>query len=206
MAFLAALAADLHTLSVTLDATDIDVDIVDTFTQLNAAAAAGVGSYLGLCVTVTGSDTTVQSNTMSHDVEVVGSSVKIPTPTIDDARLPVVSVVLYAATPGAFTDLAADLVWLTGTDQTEFRLDQDLTPPPAAAGANTLTLTSTINQAIGMLIGQGHTPEQAAQHLATLAAHDHANLPAAAAAVLATADVGTSTASQAPPQQQNSWL
>jgi len=125
----AALAADLHALSVTLD--DADVDIVHTFTQLDAAAA-GVGSYLGLCVTVTGRDTAGQLSTMpDHHGEDIGSSVTIPLPTIDNAQLPVVTLVLYARTPGAFTDLAADLAWMTGKDHTQFRLDQDLNPPPA---------------------------------------------------------------------------
>ncbi len=184
----AALAADLHTLSVTLDATDIDIDIDHTFTQLNAAAAAGVSSYLGLCVTVTGGAAAVQLNTVAPGGGAVGSSVRIPVPTVGDAQLPVVNIVLYAATPGAFTDLAADLAWMTGNDHTEFRLDQDLTAPADAAAPSALALTSLINQAIGVLISRGRTPEQSAQDLATLAAHDHADLPAAAASVLATVD------------------
>jgi hypothetical protein len=54
---------------------------------------------------------------------------------------------------------------LTARPLSDFVLDQHL-PIPAERGAVTsLFEASVINQAIGALIGQGYTPEQAERHL-----------------------------------------
>lgn len=46
------------------------------------------------------------------------------------------SVILYAAKPGAFIDLAADLAWLTGRSLTDFVLDRHLILPKAPDAAS----------------------------------------------------------------------
>lgn len=99
---------------------------------------------------------------------------------------PVVVLVLYAAVPGAFVDLAADLAWITGQDNTDFHLDEHLDLPTGAPAETSLAAMSMINQAIGVLLGRGRTPDQAAHDLTVLAATSRGDLSTAAAAVLAT--------------------
>ncbi len=79
--------------------------------------------------------------------------------------LPAVIVVLYAGSPGTFVDLAADLAWLTDRPFSDFVLDQHLPVPVERCSTTSLFEVSVINQAIGALIGQGYTPEQAERHL-----------------------------------------
>ena len=81
-------------------------------------------------------------------------------PVVDGAAA--IGLILYAGTPGAFTDLAADLAWLSGRDLSDFALDQHLTD---LDGHDGLAALSLINQAIGALIANGHTPEQADREL-----------------------------------------
>ncbi len=76
-----------------------------------------------------------------------------------------VVLVLYAGSPGTFVDLAADLAWLTARPLSDFVLDQHLPAPAERSAATSLFEASVINQAIGALIGQGYTPEQAERHL-----------------------------------------
>jgi hypothetical protein len=92
--------------------------------------------------------------------------------------------VLYAATPGAFVDLAADLSYALGLDRTHLVLDQHLIAPTAGSGMG-LDTQSAINQAIGVLIGGGHTLESARHELDRLASLDSDDLHRAAQAVLA---------------------
>ncbi len=80
-----------------------------------------------------------------------------------------VALIFYAATPGAFVDLTADLAWLTGRPPSEFALDQHLSAPAGSDAATHLRTTSVINQAIGVLIGRGYTPRQAHSKLDTQA-------------------------------------
>jgi hypothetical protein len=72
---------------------------------------------------------------------------------------------LYAGSPGTFVDLAADLAWLTARPLNDFVLDQHLPAPAERGAATSLFEALVINQAIGALIGQGYTPEQAERHL-----------------------------------------
>jgi hypothetical protein len=157
----AALAADLATLSEALDETD--PDITEALRQLVADVRLAVRSYLGL--TVTSGDATPLMNLtamegFAHPDDVV-SSLMIPLSdkSADGAGLRL-AVILYAARPGGFVDLAADLGWLTGRRLSDFALDQHLSGPARPTGG--VRSTSLINQAIGVLLGRGYTLEQAA--------------------------------------------
>jgi hypothetical protein len=94
-------------------------------------------------------------------------------------------VVFYAATPGAFSDLAADLGYalhaptttsdpaipddIGGDGAQDMRsdrqlpivLDADLPPPTVVSGLTGLEDLSAINRAVGILIEQGHHPDRA---------------------------------------------
>ena len=78
-------------------------------------------------------------------------------------------VVFYAATPGAFVDLAADFGYALDTQHDLgcrdghqlVVLDSDLPPPTVISGLLDLDERSTVNRAVGILIDQGHHPNQA---------------------------------------------
>lgn len=163
----AALAADLATLTEILD--DPDLDLTDTLRQLADNTKLAVGSYLGLTVMITvlgrqSTFTVLESGTELGDIV---TSLHLPmSPAVSDhSAAPFAVVILYAGHPGAFVDLAADLAWLTGRALTEFVLDQHRTPPSPTAGPGGLAAASLIDQAIGVLIARGYTPEHAHREL-----------------------------------------
>ena len=171
MEITAALAADLAILSEALDETD--ADITDALRQLVVDVRLAVRSYLGLTVTSDGATPHLSLTAMedhAHPDDVV-SSLMMPLSdgSIDGTGLPL-AVILYAATPGAFVDLAADLCWLTGRLLTDFALDQHLILPAASDSDGAVRAASLVNQAIGVLLGLGYTPEQAVIEIDTRAA------------------------------------
>lgn len=104
--------------------------------------------------------------------------------------------VLYARTPGAFIDLAADLDYLQrGREPTPaayagnghrpaVELDADLPPASVVSGLSGLTEYATINRAVGVLIDRGHLPDHARAALSRAAATDGLGLSDYAARLL----------------------
>jgi hypothetical protein len=93
--------------------------------------------------------------------------------------------VLYATTPGAFVDLAADLAWVLEVQPSALVLDRHLVlPSPPAQGVVGLREHATINRAIGALIERGHSPESARAELHLHADLDSGDIPAAAQRIL----------------------
>lgn len=165
----AALAADLGILTAALD--EPGADVLHSLHQLGVDAQAAVPSYLGLSVTVDGSDPPFTFTTLEDGAaDDLRTSLRLTLPGVGEGRaLPSVALILYASTPGTFVDLAADLAWLTGRPPSDFVLDQHLS---VAAGSDTGTYlrnASVVNQAIGVLIGRGCTPGQADRELNTQA-------------------------------------
>jgi hypothetical protein len=159
----AALVADLALLSEALD--EPEADVVESLRSLVADVRSSVGSYLGLTLTVTGSEPPLTITALEDDADPadVAASIRVP---LDVGGADIqISLVLYATTPGAFVDLAADLSWLTGRDLGDFALDRHVIGPDKLDGADGLGAASVINQAIGVLIGRGHTPSQARREL-----------------------------------------
>lgn len=166
MKIAAALAADLGILTAALD--EPGADLADRLSQLTANATAAIPTFLGLSVTVDGSDSPFAFTTFVEGAETgdVRTSLRLALPGVGDAGLLApVAIVLYAGSRGTFVDLAADLAWLTARPLSDFVLDQHLLGPAEKGAVTSLSETSVINQAIGALIGQGHTPEQAERHL-----------------------------------------
>ncbi len=97
-----------------------------------------------------------------------------------------VDLVVYAGRAGALLDLAADLSWLTGGDLSDFALDEHLHLPVDPDDTLTLLTASLIDQAIGVLIGRGHTPDQARRELDVHAARIGTDRAGAAAHILTT--------------------
>ena len=164
-----ALAADLGILTAALD--EPGANVLHSLHQLGVDARAAVPTYLGLSVTVEGSDppftfTTVEDGAAGD----VRTSLRLTLPGVSDGRAsPSVALTLYAGTPGTFVDLTADLAWLTGRAPSDFALDQHLSVPAGSDAGTYLRAASVINQAIGVLIGRGYTPGQAHRELDTQA-------------------------------------
>jgi hypothetical protein len=165
----AALAADLGILTAALD--EPGADVLHSLHQLGVNAQAAVSTYLGLSVTVDGSDppfrfTTVEDGTADD----IRTSLRLTLPGVGDGwASPSVTLILYAGTPGTFVDLSADLAWLTGRPPSDFALDQHLSVPAGSDAGTYLRTASVINQAVGVLIGHGYTPGQAHRELDTQA-------------------------------------
>ena len=170
----AALAADLGILTAALD--EPGADVLHSLHRLGVDAQAAVPTYLGLSVTVDGSDPPFTFTTVEDGAaDDVRTSLRLTLPGVSDGRAsPSVALTLYAGTPGTFVDLTADLAWLTGRPPSDFALDQHLNVPAGSNARTYLRATSLINQAIGVLIGRGHTPGQAHQELDT---HDQRGHP-----------------------------
>src|SRR2546423_1583964 len=153
-----AVAADLAALSEALDEPGADLAVL--LHQLAADAKFAVGTFLGLTVRLTANGessnlTAFEAGATSGDVQ---ASLLLQLHLAGDGVG--TDLVLYASALGAFTDLAADLAWLTGRHLTEVVLDQHLVVP-SSDEVDGLFARSLVNQAIGMLIARGHTPEQA---------------------------------------------
>ena len=164
-----AVAADLAALSEALD--DPGADLAVLLHQLAADAKFAVGTFVGLTVrlAVDGESnnlTAIEAGAASGDVRAslllsLDAADGVGTDPADGVGT---DLVLYASALGAFTDLAADLAWLTGRNLTDFALDQHLVVP-ARDEVDGLFARSLVNQAIGMLIARGGTPEQAERDL-----------------------------------------
>jgi hypothetical protein len=165
------LAAALALLTEDLDDDHARLDIAASLNQVAADAAAAVSSYVGLTVTQRDSTLPFTLTAMEDgaDPEAVRSSLLFPLPA--DGGLPL-DLILYAASPGAFVDLAADLSWVLGRPLTDFVIDDHLRPPPEPDTAQSLHTMSVINQAIGVLIGRGYDLEAAQRELDARAAGD----------------------------------
>jgi hypothetical protein len=185
----AALLAHVHDLTVSIGEDDQDLD--DTLTALTTALRSTASTYCGLQLTIVENQWPVMltaftdGNADGHDVP-VGTSLRLPLALVSsvdgESR-----VVFYAGTPGAFTDLAADLSHALGGIPVEQRsttannadhrgtwvdghrkvieLDADLPPISRISGLTGLAELTVLNRAIGMLIQQGHDLEQAHQLL-----------------------------------------
>ena len=162
----------------------------DPGTDLSAVLAvlvddvrAVVPSMLGLTVTIaeTGDEVTVTS--AEPDLRTVGASLRLPLDVVT-ATGPG-TVTFYAAQPGAFVDLAADIrhaYGLNGHVVLDGHLDEPL--PIGQAGITGLTEFIQVNQAIGVLIGQGHDPGTARTELHHRAGRAGSTLAAAARRLL----------------------
>jgi hypothetical protein len=153
--------------------------LVDPVTDLHAILDvlvddlhAAVSSFLGLTVTLQSEWFPVTLTAIDPDLALLArSSLALSLGRSAGAR-PGDKIVWYAARPDAFDDLAADLERAPGSDGgVELNGDLPVTPgPPRQPGITGLAELSVINQAIGVLITRGHTPDQAKAKLRRRAA------------------------------------
>jgi hypothetical protein len=176
------LASDLALLSQSLDGGRVDLE--SALRALSANLALAAPSYHGLTMTIA-----LESHDVSFTVRqpggvpVVGASLRIPlaavTPAGGDSAL-----VLYAAAPGAFVDLAADLAHALGVKPAALVLDGHLAPPDASTELTGLGAHMAVNQAIGVLIERGHTQASADLELRRLAGTNGGSLHTTASALI----------------------
>lgn len=179
-----ALLRDLLRLSSSIG---IDHDAIQApLVALVADLWAAVPSYRGLHLTVIENDCPVSLAAFpAPDGESISTSLRIPLDALGTGFDAGSRVVFYAATPGAFVDLAADLGYALPTiapghprgpdgdadgdgqqhahpdDRRLIALDADLPPPTLVSGLTGLDELSTMNRAAGMLIDQGHHSDRA---------------------------------------------
>jgi hypothetical protein len=153
------LAAQLASLTQSLDEPgDLEANVHALAQHLSVA----VGSYLGLtmAVVVDGYEISFTVHEDTDRIRQIANSLRIPLDGHAGAD-PGSSLVLYAANPGAFVDLAADLGFALGLGPDSLQLDGHLHAPPPGFDPAGLAIQSTINQAVGVLIDRGHTAESA---------------------------------------------
>ena len=168
---------------------DDGTDLAAILAVLQDDLVAAVPSYLGLRLTVTtdGSPTVMRTSGPTDPVaDSIRASIRVPSVAVTGAD-GVDDIVFYAAAPHAFDELAGDTRRLFGLDG-QVQLDQHL--DGVRREANSLSLRgveqrSTIDQAIGVLIDRGHTPEQASDELARRARVDGHSLHRSAQSILA---------------------
>jgi hypothetical protein len=176
----AALAADLSLLSAAIQQSDGGLEPV--LQSLAKQIRAAVESYAGLTITIAAEGHRI-SFTTSEPGATAATSLSIPLTAVAGSEAGS-SLVLYATTPGAFVDLAADLAWVLEIKPSALALDQHVTVPPPSQGVTGLRELATINRAIGALIELGHTPESARAQLRRHADLDSGDMPAAAQRIL----------------------
>ena len=182
----AALLAHLQDLTASIGQDDQDLD--DTLATLTAALQSTVDAYCGFQLTLVENQWPVTLTAFSDGHHVpVGTSLRLPLVFVSPPVDPESRVVFFAATPGAFTELAADLSYalrgipvdqtspaVDGVDQRGIRgndqrraieLDADLPPLSRVSELTGLAELTVLNRAIGMLVDQGHDIEEAHQLL-----------------------------------------
>jgi hypothetical protein len=184
--FPAALVARLQDLTASIGQDDQDLD--DILTALATALRLTAASYCGFQLTLVQNQwpVTLTAFQDGHDVP-VETSLRLPLALVSHAVDPASRVVFFAGIPGAFTDLAADLSYVLGGIAVEqqspagysvdrgrtgvdgqahaIELDSDLPLVRPVPGLTGLAELAVLNRVIGMLVDQGHDPEQAHQVL-----------------------------------------
>jgi len=156
-----------HQFDVLADALeDPGTDLRAVLTVLVDNLREAVPSVLGLTVTITQAGDSVTLYSSDADVPAIAAaSLHIPLTELTAAD-PGSTATFYAARPGAFMDLAADIRYAYGLNG-QVVLDQHLNDPlPATTAAGGTGMTglvelSVINRAIGVLIEQRHHPDTA---------------------------------------------
>jgi hypothetical protein len=172
----------LQELAASIGGDDHAVD--NSLAALGVDLKAAVPSYCGLQLTITQHDFPVVLTAFAEFNGSVATSLRLPLWLLDPALEVYSRVVFYARTPGAFVDLAADLAYALAHDSVtgdrdssdsrggdglrrvdghsgSIELDADLPPPTRESGLSGLTDLSTINRAVGVMIANGHHPDDA---------------------------------------------
>ena len=165
-------------------AADGDSSQHDVLAALVTHLTTTIESYCGLHVRVADHEWPVTITAFAQDAAPPATSLRLPLSLVSRLQAGGSWIVFYAARPGALVDLAADLSHVLGvpaitstsapadgTDGPEsdavaaVALDGDLPPVSTSSGIAGLEELSTVNRALGVLIGRGHPLEDAREIL-----------------------------------------
>jgi hypothetical protein len=130
--------------------------------------SAGISSFVGLSITMPGGPEPITVTAMNSHTAATSMMLPLTSAMTGDGG----HIVLYAENPGAFTDLAVDARTALGLGG-DVVVDGHLPPPTpfdVRASVGALADRSSIDQAVGYLVGQGYPPGQAAVELRRRAA------------------------------------
>ena len=174
-------------------ATDDSGELQAALDAFSEAAGTAVASFLGVTVSFEGGRSATSCTWSGGGVrglDAAPASLAFSLP--DRKALPGSRWVLYAARSGAFVDLAADLAWLLDSPLSAIELDADLASwsdrRVTGRAADALRTETWVNQALGVLLGRGQTPEDAELTLDGLTAEHGGDRGSAARDVLCDLD------------------
>lgn len=183
------LLADLAILTEALQADEPDLSgLLEQLLQVGQAAVPACG---GLSITIASHGQPVTFTLLDEHVDAadVTTSLLLPLPLFTSTE-PGSRLVLFGVRPGAFVDLAADLSQATALPLIQFSLDGHVELAATEGAPTGLTELRTVNQAIGVLIAQGLTLEEAVRRLHELSAARGTRLYAVAARIVADLERG----------------
>jgi hypothetical protein len=142
------------------------VELQDSLTALTTSLRHAVPSYRGLALTLVIDEQPVSVTSAERgDTSDIATSLRFSL-----AWVPLLGrdsqITFYASVPGSFVDLAADLAVALGSKG--LRLDEDI-PLALVSDLTGVVRLSTINEAVGVLIDHGHTPDSAQRELRHIA-------------------------------------
>jgi hypothetical protein len=158
------------------------VDLEASLAALTSSVKRAVPSYrgLGLILVIDEQPITVTSAERG-DASDIATSLSLSL-----AWVPLLGrdsqITFYASVPGTFVDLAADLAYALGNES--LRLDGDI-PSALVSNLTGVRRLSTINEAVGVLIGHGHSPDGAQRELRDMADTVRISIHQAAEVVIA---------------------
>jgi hypothetical protein len=182
MEFPRALSEQLSALTDALDHPGTDLQAV--LAVLVDDLMIAVPSFLGLTLTLRlGGDPITLTAIDADRAATAGASLQLPLDHLAGAGPDSVAV-FYAASPGAFVEMAAETRRTYCLDG-QVVMDSHLAnPATGVAGLSGLDDLATINQAVGVLIDQGHRPDKAHDELLRRADYDRTRLPETARSML----------------------
>jgi hypothetical protein len=190
-----ALAADLQALTEALDPPRIDLAI--QLGQLISDIRMTNPAYLGLTLTVIsrGVPFTIAAFDEDATSAVVRSSASLPLATLCDIEVGS-AIVFYATAPGAFVEFVHEVSSALGLAEGVIEVDRHLGRTTLLDGLSAATRARRINQALGVLIERGFTPEAARAELRRLGKQPGGSPAAAASQILQRAADGEAMAAR----------
>ena len=157
------------------------VNLEASLMALTASVKRAVPSFRGLALTVVIDEQPVSVTSAERgDTSDIATSLCLLLAWVPLLRTDS-QIIFDASVPGTFVDLAADLAHALGRES--LYLDGDI-PVALISDLTGVRRLSTINEAVGVLIGHGHTPDGAQRELRHIADTGRISIHRAAEAVI----------------------